>query len=221
VTAAVADRGGAVEIAVRDEGVGIEPEQVERMFEPFAQADSSLARTHGGLGLGLALVKGLVELHGGAVRARSDGAGRGAEFAFTLPAAASAPAPGEPLAGAPTQPLSIVIIEDNVDAGDSLAEILELEGHRVRVARDGSSGVALVRELKPDFVLCDIGLPDVSGYEVAHALRRDGALRRTRLIAVSGYAQPDDVRRAAEAGFDGHVAKPPTLERLHEVLAGG
>jgi two-component system CheB/CheR fusion protein len=78
-----------------------------------------------------------------------------------------------------------------------------------------------VRELKPDFVLCDIGLPDVSGYEVAHALRRDGALRRTRLIAVSGYAQPDDVRRAAEAGFDGHVAKPPTLERLHEVLADG
>jgi PAS domain S-box-containing protein len=221
VTAAVADRGGAVEIAVRDEGVGIEPEQVERMFEPFAQAESSLARTQGGLGLGLALVKGLVELHGGAVRARSDGAGRGAEFAFTLPAAASAPAPGEPLAFAHTQPLSILIIEDNVDAGDSLAAILELEGHRVRVARDGSSGVALARELKPDFVLCDIGLPDLSGYEVAHALRRDGALRRTRLVAVSGYAQPEDVRRAAEAGFDQHVAKPPSLERLHEVLAGG
>jgi PAS domain S-box-containing protein len=221
VTAAVADRGGAVEIAVRDEGVGIEPEQVERMFEPFAQAESSLARTQGGLGLGLALVKGLVELHGGAVRARSDGAGRGAEFAFTLPAAASAPAPGEPLAGAHLEPLSILIIEDNVDAGDSLAAILELEGHRVRVARDGSSGVALARELKPDFVLCDIGLPDLSGYEVAHALRRDGALRRTRLVAVSGYAQPEDVRRAAEAGFDQHVAKPPSLERLHEVLAGG
>jgi PAS domain S-box-containing protein len=220
VTAGVAERGSTVEIAVSDDGVGMEPEHVQRMFEPFAQGDSSLARTQGGLGLGLALVKGLVELHGGSVRARSDGAGRGAEFAFTLPSAPSGPAAVEQPLARRARPLSILIVEDNLDAGDSLAEILALEGHRVRVARDGSSGVALARALKPDVVLCDIGLPDMSGYEVAHAIRSDGALRRTRVVAVSGYAQREDVRRAAEAGFDAHLAKPLTLERLHEVLAG-
>jgi PAS domain S-box-containing protein len=207
------------EISVRDTGVGMEPGQVERMFEPFAQADGGLAKTKGGLGLGLALVRGLVELHGGSVRARSEGLARGAEFIVSLPLAA----PGEAAAERPTAVAAerrvILIIEDNVDAGHTLAEILELDGHRARVAYDGRSGLEAARELMPDVVLCDIGLPDIDGYEVARAFRRDDALRSTRLIALSGYAQPEDRDRACDAGFDALVAKPPSPEELMKAIA--
>jgi CheY-like chemotaxis protein len=124
------------------------------------------------------------------------------------------------LRGAPeTGGALILIIEDNMDAGQSLADILELSGHRAHVARDGRSGVELARELRPDVILCDIGLPDLSGYEVARALRSDDALRSTRLIALSGYAQPEDRRRAREAGFDAHIAKPAPLDELAESIA--
>jgi two-component system CheB/CheR fusion protein len=112
------------------------------------------------------------------------------------------------------------VIEDNVDAGESLADLLRLEGHRVTVARDARSGIALARELRPDVVVCDIGLPDQDGYEVARALRSDEALRATRLVALTGYAQPDDRRRAHEAGFDAHVAKPPAPEDLLSAVSG-
>jgi PAS domain S-box-containing protein len=215
VNVTISARDGAAEVSVRDTGVGIEPAQVERMFEPFAQADRTLARTQGGLGLGLALVKGLVELHGGSVRARSDGVGRGAEFVFTLPLAEAAAAASEERGAAVhAQGRVVLVVEDNADAGETLAAILELEGHQVRVARDGRSGLELARELRPDVVVCDIGLPDLDGYEVARALRRDPAFRSTRLIALSGYAQPEDRRRAREAGFDLHIAKPPDVEEL-------
>jgi len=112
----------------------------------------------------------------------------------------------------------VLVIEDNVDAGDSLADVLELSGHRVVVARDGMSGIAKAREVKPDVVLCDIGLPDVNGYEVARELRRDPELSAVRLIALSGYAQPEDRARAREAGFDAHLSKPPRLEQLDAML---
>jgi PAS domain S-box-containing protein len=205
---------------VRDTGVGIEPEQVLRLFQPFVQADRSLARTKGGLGLGLALVKGLVESHGGSVHARSEGLGRGTEFLVTLPLShrGSAEAGHE----APSPPANgrvVVIIEDSVDAGQSLAEVLELHGHRVRVARDARSGIVLAREMRPDVVLCDIGLPDLAGYEVARTLRQDASLRSTRLVALSGYAQPEDRELARSAGFDAHVAKPPSLEDIWAAIS--
>jgi PAS domain S-box-containing protein len=221
VVVGIATVDGRAEISVRDSGIGIEPEQVERMFEPFAQADHGLARTNGGLGLGLALVKGFVELHGGSIRARSDGLGRGAEFVVAIPLCAPrADGPGAPRARAPEEGRLVLLIEDNLDAGQSLADILTLRGHRARLARDGRSGIELARELRPDVVVCDIGLPDVDGYEVARTLRGDDTLRSLRLIALSGYAQAEDLQRAREAGFDVHIAKPADLDRLTAAIAG-
>jgi signal transduction histidine kinase len=221
VTVGVATPEGRAELYVRDTGVGLEREHVERVFEPFAQADNSLARTKGGLGLGLALVKGLVEAHGGSVRARSEGRGRGAEFVVTLPLSnRGAAVERQAAASPPASGLSVVVIEDHIDAGRSLAFVLELHGCRVQVARDGRSGIVLARELRPDVVLCDIGLPDLDGYDVARTLRQDVALRSTRLIALSGYAQQEDRERAKEAGFDAHLAKPPSVDELWAVIEG-
>jgi signal transduction histidine kinase len=221
VTVGVVPGDGSTELYVRDDGIGINPDQVERMFEPFAQGDGGLARTKGGLGLGLALVKGLVELHGGAVRAQSQGVGQGTQIVVTLPLAP--PPTGAPAhrRASPSEALArdVLVIEDNIDAGESLADLLRLEGHHVRVARDARSGMALARELRPEVVVCDIGLPDLDGYEVARALRRDETLRATRLVALSGYAQPEDRRRAFEAGFDAHVAKPPAPDELLRAVA--
>jgi PAS domain S-box-containing protein len=217
--AAVADR---VEICVRDNGVGIEAELVPQVFEPFVQSERSLARTHGGLGLGLALVRGLVELHGGSVRAQSWGPNRGSELAVTLPIAAEPRHVARDSASttAPTA-CRVLIIEDNVDAGQTLAEVLEMEGHCVHLATDGATGIRMARELKPDVVLCDIGLPDLSGCEVARALRADESLRATRLIAVTGYAQPEDRQRAVAAGFDAHVGKPAPIEEIAALVSKG
>jgi len=221
VVASVGAHDGKVELRVRDGGIGIPAELMSRVFEPFVQADGGLARPKGGLGLGLALVKGLVELHGGTVSAHSDGPGRGSEFAVVLPLAAApqAAAPAPPPASG-TRGLSILVIEDNVDAAQSLAEVLRLEGHRVHVATDGLSGIAKAREVGPDVILSDIGLPDLDGYELARALRSQG-LTSTRLIALSGYAQPEDRQRAREAGFDDHISKPPSMDVLLAAVAGG
>jgi two-component system CheB/CheR fusion protein len=162
-----------------------------------------------------------VELHGGSVGAYSDGAGGGAEFVVNLPLtrAPERPALG-PLRPGPKQAMEILVIEDNVDAARSIAEVLETEGHRVHVATDGLSGIAMARALKPEVVLCDIGLPDIDGYEIARAIRADDELRSTRLIALSGYAQPEDRLRAMEAGFDDHLRKPPSLDALLASAAG-
>jgi PAS domain S-box-containing protein len=220
VMVGVAAREDRAEIVVRDTGVGIEPRDLERMFQPFAQADQGLARTQGGLGLGLALVKGLVELHGGFVRAHSDGAGHGSEFVITLPLCTAVPPADLPNAtSVGTRRKLVLIVEDSVDAGQSLADILELEGHRTVLARSGATAIAIAREIRPDVVLCDIGLPDLSGFEVARTIRADAALRSSVLIALSGYAQPEDRRRAIDAGFDAHVAKPPDVEALKTMLA--
>jgi PAS domain S-box-containing protein len=222
VTVGVGLKGGWAEIRVRDDGVGIAPDLMQRLFEPFVQADRGLARTKGGLGLGLALVKGLVEMHGGSVHVRSEGADRGAEFVVRLP---GAPAPEEPAAAlaspAAARPVEVLVIEDNVDAAHSIADVLELEGHRVHVATDGRTGIAKARQLEAEVILCDIGLPDMSGYEVARAIRAHGGRRAARLIALSGYAQPEDVRRARDAGFDAHIPKPPPLDALLALVAAG
>jgi PAS domain S-box-containing protein len=218
VVAAGADAGRA-EVVVHDTGIGIDAPDLGHLFEPFAQADRTLARSQGGLGLGLALVRGLVEQHGGAVAARSEGPGRGSEFRISLPLAASDPAAagGAAGGGAPSRS-RILIVEDNADAAQSLAEVLQLRGHEVRIARDGRSGIEAAGELRPDVVLCDIGLPDIDGYAVARALRANPDLEHTRLVAVSGYAQPEDQERARQAGFEAHLPKPASLEKLDELF---
>jgi PAS domain S-box-containing protein len=216
---AVAEEGAGAAVRVTDTGIGLRPETLERLFEPFVQGDTDLDRRRGGLGLGLALVKGLVELHGGTVAAESAGVGRGATFVVRLPLDRRA-------AGKPVEPATVaaarcrvLVVEDNRDAASSLRDALELAGHEVDVAADGREGIVKARALHPDLVLCDIGLPELDGYEVARALRADPATARLRLVAISGYALPDDVRRAREAGFDHHLAKPPDLARLRELLA--
>jgi PAS domain S-box-containing protein len=221
VTVRLRGRGGRAEVSVRDDGAGIDPGQVARMFEPFAQEDRSLARTRGGLGLGLALSKGLVELHGGTITARSEGAGKGSEFTISLPRVEgpAAPPPRPPASSQGHVRRRVLVIEDNLDSAGTLADVLQLEGHEVTVARNGTAGVRLARELRPDLVICDLGLPDLDGYEVARTLRADESLRSTRLVALSGYAQPEDVERAREAGFEAHLPKPAPLEKL-DVLLG-
>jgi CheY-like chemotaxis protein len=204
---------------VRDTGIGIEPEMLPQVFETFAQADRSLDRSRGGLGLGLALVKGLTELHGGQVWAESEGVGRGAAFTLRLPIAlapaASAASAGPAVA---TGPLRVLIVEDNRDAAESLRDLLELSGCTVDVAYSGPKAIAAARQSRPDVILCDLGLPGMSGYEVATLLRHDDSLGDLRLIAISGYGQEEDQRRSRDAGFDLHLTKPVDFEALRRLL---
>ncbi|MBK8594545.1 MAG: PAS domain-containing protein [Holophagales bacterium] len=210
---------GEVVIRVRDTGVGMTPETLGQLFSPFTQADRTLERSGGGLGLGLSLVKAIVELHGGTATASSPGPGEGSEFVIRLqllgPLSTPIPIPGEP----PRRVASrVLVIEDNVDAADTLRELLELNGHSVEVAYDGVAGLERVRAFRPEVVLCDIGLPGMSGYEVARAIRCDESLKGIRLVAMSGYAHPVEVARSVAAGFDFHLAKPATLEAIESAL---
>jgi PAS domain S-box-containing protein len=213
--------GGEASVTVVDSGVGIDPTLLGRLFDPFAQADQDLARTKGGLGLGLALTKGLAELHGGRVEAASEGPGRGSVFTIRIPTgAARRSAPGrassaeEDAAG-----MRILVIEDNRDAAETLGTLLELEGHQVTIANEGASGLARARALRPDVVISDLGLPGaLDGYAVARAIRAEPTLRAVPLIALSGYANEDARRRSLEAGFDAHLAKPPDLGALMRTL---
>jgi two-component system CheB/CheR fusion protein len=206
-------------VCVADTGAGMSPEILGRLFERFTQADRTLDRSKGGLGLGLALVKGLVELHCGEVSANSAGPGQGSEFIVRLPLdVIQVAAKAEPPA-AERRARRVLIIEDNADAADSLREALELNDHEVDVANAGPEGLEKAHRFKPDVVLCDIGLPGMDGYEVARAICSDEALKGTFLVALSGYAQPEDLERAANAGFHGHLAKPPSVEKLEELLA--
>jgi signal transduction histidine kinase/HAMP domain-containing protein len=220
VSVSVSVDGGKVRLRVEDTGSGMDAQTLGRLFEPFMQANMTLARTNGGLGLGLALVKRLVEMHGGSVRAHSDGPGMGSEFTVELPVR-DPPPTGEPRPP-PPRPRTrrrVLVVEDNVDAAESLAEALALGGHEVVVAFRGGEGIEKARAWRPDVLVCDIGLPDMEGHEVARAIRGDPALNSVFLVALSGYALPDDVRKASEAGFDEHLAKPPNLARLKDLLA--
>ena len=210
----------AVAVSVRDDGMGIAPDVLPDLFKPFMQGPQALARSLGGLGLGLAMVKGLVELHRGMVDVVSGGIGAGSTFTIRLPLVRPEPrvAPSEPPQVA-TRPRRVLVIEDNDDVADSLRNLLELDGHAVQVASDGRTGLERAFAFRPDLVLCDIGLPGMDGYEVARSIRRDPALDHTLLVALSGYGLSEDVRRAREAGFDRHVTKPPTLAALEGVLA--
>jgi PAS domain S-box-containing protein len=217
---------GAAVLRVRDQGIGIPREQLEKIFEPFVQVDQSLSRTLGGLGIGLSMVKSLVELHGGKVRARSTGIGRGSEFVVELPSFESElgevasfdshTANREKL----LEPLRVLVVEDNNDTREVLLEWLELMGHSVSGASDGRQGLELALSLKPDVALVDIGLPAVDGYEVAKNLRAAEGGDEVYLVAVSGYGRPEDRARALDAGFDAYVVKPVDEEALRRALGG-
>jgi signal transduction histidine kinase/ActR/RegA family two-component response regulator len=207
-------------LTVTDTGIGMTHETLERLFEPFSQADKSLDRSEGGLGLGLALVKGLVRMHGGHVWADSEGPGHGSSFTIALPLDQRALRPETPPRLEQERGTrKVLIIEDNTDSADTLAEVLTLAGHRVDVAYDGPTAIAKAREFQPDVVLCDIGLPAMDGFAVASALRNDPKTARSLLVALSGYAQAPDRSRALEAGFDEHLAKPPDIATLERLLA--
>jgi CheY-like chemotaxis protein/anti-sigma regulatory factor (Ser/Thr protein kinase) len=212
--------GESATIRVRDDGVGIAPDVLRTLFEPFTQADRTLHRARGGLGLGLALVKGIVELHGGRATARSEGEGRGAEFTISLPIAAEE---GDAAAGdRPARHAArrrILVVEDNEDAAVTLRDLLELDGHEVHVAGDGETALRAALRLRPDVILCDVGLPGVDGYEVARRLRSSREADAITLVALTGYASQEDVERALGAGFDHHLGKPPDLDKLLRILA--
>lgn len=207
-----------VTIRVRDTGIGIAPDMLARVFEPFHQEDQDMARGGGGLGLGLALAKGLVELHGGTIAATSRGRGTGTEIVIELPRCAAPPAREPPRRGAGT-PRRILLVEDNVDAAQMLLDVLRLQGHDVEVAHTGVEALARLQREPRDLVLCDLGLPGMSGYELAQTIRAEAALRGVVLVALTGYGQPEDRERTARAGFDAHVTKPVSAATLAEALA--
>jgi CheY-like chemotaxis protein len=217
---ATADRAGrAIAIRVKDNGAGIAPEKLPHLFDLFFQIDSSFTRSEGGLGIGLALVRRLVEMHGGSVEAHSAGPGKGSEFVVRLPVLAeSAAAPSlSHDAPAPRNALAsrrILLVDDNRDAADALATLLRLEGHEVHLAHDGDEGVRQAASLEPDAVLLDIGMPKLDGYEACRLIREQAAGRRVTLIALTGFGQEQDRRRAEDAGFDAHFVKPIDLATL-------
>lgn len=210
-------RGGCAEIRVRDNGIGMTSENLDRIFELFSQADRSLARSQGGLGIGLTIAKRLVELHGGSIEAASDGPGCGSTFTVRLPLAAGAAAtqaPPEVSAGAVGQGRRVLVVDDAIDIAETLAMLLADSGHEVAVAHDGRGALTKAVDFAPELILLDIGLPGLDGYEVARRLRSDPRTQHTVIVALSGYGHAEDLRRAAAAGFDRHFVKPVDLDEL-------
>jgi signal transduction histidine kinase len=222
--------GDRVRLSVRDEGVGLPPELLDRVFEIFFQQPQSIDRSKGGLGLGLAIVRSLVAMHGGQVAAHSEGLARGSEFVVELPALLGV----EDLRNPPAAHLTsgivgpapdghrrrILVVDDNIDAADTLADLLTDLGYQVRATYDALSALELVPNFKPDVCMLDIGLPVIDGYELAHRLRRGAATPSMRLVAVTGYGQDGDRQRARDAGFDDHLVKPVNVDALERVLEG-
>jgi PAS domain S-box-containing protein len=211
-------------IRVRDNGIGVPPDVLGRVFEPFVQSDGSLARSEGGLGIGLTLVRSLVEMHGGRVEAHSPGLGQGSEFVVRLPVrvpqTAEALAPSSETAPRPlARPVRVLVVEDNIDAAESLATLLRVWGHDVQVVHDGLQALDTAREQRPEVVLLDIGLPGLDGYQVARRLRDEVGLDTSLLVAMTGYGQPEDRRRSREAGIHHHFVKPVEPLVLRNLLA--
>ncbi len=213
--------GSDVVIRVRDTGIGLAPEMISRVFDLFTQANRTLDRSQGGLGIGLTLVRSLVEMHGGTVSAESEGMGRGSEFVVRLPALADHTNESEvqktrtPAVAASRR---LLIVDDNVDSAESMAELLALVGHEVRIAHDGPAALREAEAHKPDVILLDIGLPRMNGYEVVRRIREDLDLQNATLIAMTGYGQDEDRRKTHEAGFDHHLVKPVSLEQVSRIL---
>ncbi|HKO54817.1 MAG TPA: hybrid sensor histidine kinase/response regulator [Thermoanaerobaculia bacterium] len=212
----------SAQVRVTDDGVGIAPERIGGIFELFAQAENAIGRAQGGMGIGLALVRNLVQLHEGHVEAKSDGVGKGSEFVVRLPLLSAAeneaaPASAQQTSSAPTAARSIAIVEDNTDVRDLLRLRLSRLGHRVVTAQDGEEGLRLLIAERPDFALVDLGLPGMDGFAVAKEARRqlgDDVV----LVAVSGFGQPEDKRRALDSGFDEHITKPAEVSDIENVL---
>ena len=220
----VGREGSDIVIAVKDDGIGIAPAHLAHVFEMFAQAAPALHRSQGGLGIGLSLVRGIVEGHGGRVEARSDGLGRGSEFLVRLPAAVAPPLTSATAAGPRSRtstPLRILVADDQADALESLARMLQLEGHEVHRAHDGLEAVERCERFRPDVALLDIGMPRMNGFDAARRIRAQHVDRPIRLIALTGWGQPEDRRRAAEAGFDHHLVKPVEFTDLVGALQPG
>ncbi len=214
--------GGEIVVEVADDGVGIAPEMLPRIFDPFIQVEQTIDRSQGGLGIGLTLVRRLVAMHGGEIAARSQGPGHGSTFTVRLPASARPlPARSEPATPARdpsrTRP-RLLVVDDSADTARAMARLLGAQGFEVRVAHDGREAVDAARAHRPDVILLDIGLPGKDGYEVAREVRRDPALAAAMLIAISGYGQDDARRRAVDAGFDHHLVKPVDYPALYALL---
>jgi CheY-like chemotaxis protein len=221
VTLTLARENGEAVVRVRDTGIGIPPEMLDSVFELFTQVDRSLDRAQGGLGIGLTLVKRLVTKHGGKVEAHSGGLGQGSEFVVRLPVMAEAPSAvtskptGRPEAGGC---LRVLLVDDNVDGANSLATLVRLAGHETRVAHDGPGALETAAAFGPQVVILDIGLPGLSGYEVARRLRADPRLGGMSLVAVTGYGRDEDREQSRQAGFDHHLTKPVEFSELLGLL---
>jgi CheY-like chemotaxis protein len=216
-------QGQQAEIVVRDTGIGIAPHLLPQVFDLFVQADHSASKSQGGLGIGLTLVKNLLELHGGNISVQSAGLGQGAEFTIQLPLAAEPPIQSP--AALPTNlrsslssGLRLLVVDDNEDAARSLATLLQFQGHDVKVACNGAAALGLAPIFSPDMALLDLGMPEMDGYEVARRLRLIPSLENIFLVALTGWGQHEDRRRTAEAGFDEHLIKPPEPLILEELL---
>jgi PAS domain S-box-containing protein len=225
ITVAAEREGDMAVIRVRDNGVGIAPESLTRIFELFAQGERTLDRAPGGLGIGLTLVRRIAELHGGSIEALSPGLGQGAEFVLRLPALpaatmSEAPESDELIPAMRARAARILLVEDHEDSAEGLAMLIELLGHDVRVVRDGHAALAAIGAERPDLAFIDIGLPGMDGYAVARRIRSDQRLNRLVLVALTGYGMLEDKKKAISAGFDDHLVKPVSPKRLGEVIAG-
>jgi CheY-like chemotaxis protein len=208
---------GKAVIDVIDTGIGLPPEMLQRVFELFTQADRTLDRSEGGLGIGLTVARRLAELHGGSISAQSEGLGRGSTFTVKLPLAVEASSASDVQAEDGHSPASlrhkILVVDDNRDTATSCSMLFRTMGHEVQTAYDGIAALELARTFKPEAIFLDIGLPGMNGFEVVKTLRREGH-RNEIIVAVSGYGQPEDRQRSREAGFDEHLVKPVQQESL-------
>jgi signal transduction histidine kinase len=220
----VEKHGAMVAITVRDQGIGIAPDMLTQIFDLFAQGERSLDRAQGGLGIGLSLVKSLVEMHGGIVTAASAGPGKGSEFTVRIPCRAEGLRPAaavvEHQASTNGKPRRILVVDDNQDAADSLMMLMQMRGFEVRVAYDGQTAIDIATRDKPAIILLDIGLPGIDGYEVCRRMRQQG-LSDTCIIALTGYGQDRDRERSKEAGFNLHTVKPVKIDELVRLIADG
>jgi CheY-like chemotaxis protein len=223
ISIGVAREGAEAVVTITDTGVGIPHEMLDHVFEMFTQVDRSLERKQGGLGIGLSLVRQLVELHGGSVSARSDGAGEGSRFMVRLPARAALPADDSSEADAAEIAIGsrrILVVDDNRDAAESLALLLKMSRNDVEIAYDGLEAVEKAATYRPDLILLDIGMPEMNGYDACRAIRQQPGGGEIMIIALTGWGQEEDQRRSQDAGFDHHLVKPVDHAVLKKLLAG-
>ncbi|MBV8340986.1 MAG: response regulator [Gammaproteobacteria bacterium] len=218
ITVTVAASAGQLELEVRDSGIGIADSLLPHVFDLFVQSERTLDRAQGGLGIGLSIVKGLVEMHGGTVHAASAGAQSGSTFTISLPLIAPPETARQECRPLPAARRRVLIVDDNVDAADSLALLLESDGHEAQTAYSASTALEAVERLRPEVVLLDVGLPHIDGYEVARRLRARASVPGMRLIALTGYGRDEDRERARQAGFDDHLLKPADIAVLQQLL---